>query len=528
MDEPSLVSGFWKSVRRYPAAPALEIGQTSFSYQALASKVQAVARAVQAHDAAASIIGLFCERNLSAYTGILGILTAGKGYMPLNKHYPVARNASMVSQAACTTLVVGMEILPVLETLLQQLGKPMTLIGVGINDFGALPQQFPGCRFITSENYAAGDVIVQTVSEDATAYLLFTSGSTGTPKGVPVTHGNVTAYLAYFLKAYPIKEEDRISQTFDLTFDLSVHDMFVTWWSGACLCGVSDEARFAPAQSIRDYKLTVWFSVPSVGMLLKKFRLLMPDAFPTLRLSLFCGEALPAHIAHDWQQATPRGEVHNLYGPTEATIAIAAYRWDKEHGLDGNKIREGNVSIGHVFPTQRYLLLDAQDCPVQGIGMGELVLAGSQVTPGYWHATDKTRERYIQLPDMPGMTWYRTGDMVMRDQEGWLYFVSRVDHQVKIHGHRVELEEITHVIQKITQEALVCTVAIPSRQQEMAIVTFIASAAGHSGIQILTQCKMHLPSYMIPKRILFLSAMPLNANGKIDRNALHRHATEVL
>jgi amino acid adenylation domain-containing protein len=352
-----------------------------------------------------------------------------------------------------------------------------------------------------------------------TAYLLFTSGTTGTPKGVPVSNANVCAYLDHVLQTWDFNERDRFSQTFDLTFDLSVHDLMVCWLSGACLCIPEEESPLRMAEYIRQQQISVWFSVPSAAVLMNKMRLLRRDAFPELRLSFFCGEPLPETIADKWLEACGGRELVNLYGPTEATIAISSYTWN-EHNKKG---RNGIVSIGKIFSKQHCMLLDTENMkPAEK--EGELCLAGSQVIRAYLHDPKRTEKQFIRLEGYPGKEWYRTGDRVSIDGEGELFYLGRTDNEVKISGYRVNLLEVDAVLARITGSGQVASVLI--EKPGPAIVSFIGAGEGTGQQDIIRACREVLPWYMIPERIIFVDEMPLNVNGKIDRGRLKQMVDE--
>ncbi len=518
----ALIDGFLESAEHFPSRPALVVHGESLSYLDLHRVATKIALAILKHEGVPfSLAAVFAYRSKTAYAGILGILAARKGYVPLNPKFPVERTRRMLLLSGCTVIVAGKECFAQLPRLLPGLDRPLTVILPDTCDAGDLAADCPQHQFVVSKDMPEGNdfSLRPAASPAATAYLLFTSGSTGEPKGVPISQSNVRSYVQYVCDRYDVNERDRFSQEFDLTFDLSVHDMFVCWERGACLFCVPETSVMAPAKFIRDHQLTMWFSVPSVVGLLGKMRLLSPGRFPSLRYSLFCGEPLSAGYAQLWQEAAPNSVVENLYGPTETTIAITQYRWDKARSPA--ECLNGIVPIGWIFEGQHFRLTDREGKMVPIGEAGELCLAGSQVTCGYWNNPQKSEEQFVQLPGAGDMVWYRTGDLVKQDANGCLYYLGRIDHQVKIRGYRVELQEIEAVLRQACGTEQVVCVGWPVHSGGVdGIVAFLSGIGSVDQDRLLARCGEVLPDYMVPKKIYLLDEMPLNPNGKIDRRKL--------
>jgi len=536
--EKGLLSGFLSSFAQHPSRTALEVNHKDYTYQELGSLAAAIASAIeraQPHDRTTA--AFLAYRSITAYAGVLGILASGRGYVPLNPSFPLERTFRMLSLSGTDVLIVGAECLGTFEALLPHLEKPMLVLADDVDLLGDLVHRFPQHRYISyaaqGKNTHPGLVeVTQALAPAAAApaYLLFTSGSTGVPKGVPVSHANVHAYVEYVASRYGVNQNDRFSQMFDMTFDLSVHDMFVAWQRGACVCCVPEKYLMSPADFIRNRQLTMWFSVPSVAMFMSGYRMLKPDSLPGLRYSLFCGEALSATLADQWQKAASNSIVENLYGPTETTIAIAHYRWEATDSPA--KCLNGVVPIGWMFAGQQAAIIPADGCEYEDDGAvrrlqsplcadgvaGELCLCGSQVTQGYLNNPEKTREQYVRIPALGENIWYRTGDLAKRDTDGCLYYLGRIDNQVKILGYRVELGEIDAVLRQAAGTENAVSLPHPLREgRATGVVAFVAGKPQTNEKSILAYCQKHLPDYMLPKRVYFIEEMPLNVNGKIDR-----------
>jgi amino acid adenylation domain-containing protein len=518
----SLIDGFVESADRFPSREALVVDGECVSYLALRGLAGKIASAILQHeDDAFPLVALLAHRSKTAYAGILGILGAGKGYVPLNPKFPIERTRRMLDLSRCGMLIAGTEGFQQLPKLLIEANRPLTVILPDLIDASGLSSDFPQHRFVSSKEMADGDKcsLRPEVNSSSIAYLLFTSGSTGQPKGVPIAQSNVRSYLRYICNRYDVDETDRFSQEFDLTFDLSVHDMFVCWERGACLFSVPETSVMAPAKFIREYQLTMWFSVPSVIGLLARLRLLPTGCFPSLRYSLFCGEPLAGSYAQLWQEAAPNSILENLYGPTETTIAISHYRWNQT-GSSKESVN-GIVPIGWIFDGQECRVIDAERTAVPVGVPGELCLCGSQVTTGYWNEPRKTQEQFLRLPAAGERIWYRTGDIVQQDTNGCLHYLGRVDHQVKIRGYRVELQEIEAVLRKACGAAQVVSIAWPVENGTAdGVVAFVSGVDALDHDQVSAYCSKVLPGYMVPRKIYLCDEMPLNANGKIDRSRL--------
>lgn len=511
-----LISGFMMSAEKFPDRPALDVDNSVYTYKELAQKSLKIAQAINNVSSDNPFVALLGYRSITAYTGIIGILASGKGYMPLNPYFPVERSLSIINLSNTKVLVVGKECEEAFRAILPKLDRPLTIIFPDTKiDDDLLKGSFHSFVFL-KESKGDANPEIPDVDPDSIAYLLFTSGSTGIPKGVPVSHTNVKSFIDYICNRYGINEKDRFSQTADMNFDLSVLEIFPCWEKGACLCCLPKKSIMAPAKYIKDNGLTIWISVPSVGIFMTKMRLLKPNAFPTLRYCLFCGEPLLASSAENWQKAAPNAVVENLYGPTEATVAITTYKWDS------NKspaiCRKGVVPIGWIFEGQKCCLIDHDFNVVQQGEIGELCLSGTQVTKGYFNNPEKTSYHYITLPPFGDSLWYRTGDLALQDDEGCLHYIGRVDNQIKILGYRVELQEIDFVLRNASGSDLAVSVPLSNKDGSVEkIVGFICGGNTTSKEHIMDYCNRFLPNYMIPQDLFFIGSMPLNANGKIDR-----------
>jgi amino acid adenylation domain-containing protein len=516
-----LWEGFVGSSDAFGDRPALCVEGKTLTYDQLREQASCIAASLQSHSeySKTPMTAVFGYRSSTAFAGVLGALMAGNGYVPLNRTFPIERTQIMFERSGCRSIIVDSTSFHQLGKLLDGCREPVLAILPETTDVASCRARWPSHTFLGSRELspeASWDK--PTPDPDAIAYLLFTSGSTGVPKGVMVAHRNVTSYVDYVIERYEISEEDRFSQMFDMTFDLSAADMFVAWERGACVCCPSQKTLINPGSFIRDMQLTIWFSVPSTIAFMKKLGVLKPRQYPSLRVSLFCGEPLPASSAAAWLEAAPNSMVENLYGPTELTIACTLYKWDPSRSPSESEL--GIVPIGYPFPGMNVLVADPNLNEVKPGEEGELLMNGPQMSLGYWKDPEKTAAAFVTPPGKTDV-YYRTGDRVRRPVDGGpLTHLGRFDFQIKVLGHRVELGEIESVVRKLSGLEGVVAVGWP------------LTSSGCSGIEVFLEGQVKqpeslrngtaaiLPDYMVPKRFHCMDRLPRNANGKFDRKAM--------
>jgi amino acid adenylation domain-containing protein len=516
-------SGFLRSFELHPDRPALEVEGHTLTYAELHRRAASLAATLAAETPAGGppLTAVFAYRSVTAFAGVLAALMGGHGYVPLNRTFPAERNQVMFARAGCRAVIVDAESADQLDAVLAGIEEPLLVLLPEADNVQPLRERWPRHTILGRDDLRPPDELEPvSVAPDEIAYLLFTSGSTGIPKGVMVAHRNVTAFVDWAVDRYDVTEDDRLSQTFDMTFDLSAFDMFVAWERGACLCCPSATTLINPGKFIRDAGLTMWFSVPSTGVFMRRLGMLKPNRFPTLRWSLFCGEPLPVEVAREWAEAAPGSMVENLYGPTELTIACTVYRWDPDR--TPTEAAMGVVPIGEPFPAMCALVVDEQLAEVAPGGEGELTLTGPQVTLGYWRDPEKTAAAFV-VPRGQDAIHYRTGDRVRRPEgDGPLVYLGRMDHQVKVLGHRVELGEVEAVLREESGvDAVIAVGWPPTPSGAGGIVAFVGDeSVDVDGLRARVGAR--LPAYMVPRTVYLLRELPLNANGKFDRKELRQ------
>lgn len=530
----SLFDLFLASQAAHGNRPAIWVEGRSSTYDELyhaAARLAGTLERARSRDAAAPQpqCGLLVNRTGTAYAAVIASLMGGGVYVPLNPNFPSERLRDIVAASEIDAVVVDQRSMTAAELLLATVERPLTVLLPDTAEPAAWFAHAPQHRYITRAEIEGGAPALPAADRplDDGAYLLFTSGSTGTPKGVLITHENALTYVRNVTDRYRPGPEDRFSQVFDFSFDLSVHDMFVAWGAGACLYCAPEGSLIGIGEFIRRCGLTFWLSVPATAAFMRQMRMLKPGSYPTLRWSLFCGEALPMALARAWQDAAPNSTVENLYGPTEATVAFTAYRLPKQRSAELDAMQ--TVPIGLPLQNQRVMVIGEDLKPLPDGEAGELCLGGTQVAHGYWRARERTAERFAapDCTEAAGIRWYRTGDLAVMSREHGLLFRGRMDRQTKIRGFRVELMEVENAMRAAAGADTVGAVPWPLGEGGLAlgIVGFV-SGARKTADEIIAACRDRLPAYMVPSHVYHLDKWPLNANGKTDYKPLGEFLTQ--
>ncbi|MEU1130690.1 amino acid adenylation domain-containing protein [Streptomyces sp. NPDC005900] len=490
----TLYASFLDTVRRHPAETALEVDEHVLTYAELAAVVDGLAGRLTVGPGAR--VGLLASRSLAAYAGYLAILRRGATVVPLNPKFPPQRIESIAEQAGLGLLLVDEGLDAAVVAAARESAKRLSVATLVESDRTlTAPSTGP------APGPCAGSV-------DDVAYIVFTSGSTGRPKGVPIRHRNVVDYVRHHVDRYESAPGCRFSQISDLTFDMSVFDLFVCWAGGAALVVPSAAEVLDPAAFVGARGITHWFSVPYVVTLANRLKLLPPGAMPGLRRSLFGGEQLTFEQARVWADAAPGSTIDNMYGPTELTVTVTSYRLPADRD-QWPTTSNGSVPIGTPHPAMEYTLLD-----------DELCVRGPQRFDGYFDPSDNIGRFHPSAGHEPAESdWYRTGDVVSVEEDGVLVHRGRLDQQVKFRGYRMELPEIEAKLRAApgVEDAVVVHQASGGNGGRLVAVY---TGERTSPAALTKELRVKLAPYMVPSRFIWAERLPTNANGKIDRRRL--------
>ncbi|MCY9030785.1 non-ribosomal peptide synthetase [Bacillus inaquosorum] len=491
----NIVSLFEKQAAEHPEHLAVVYGHSQLTYRDLNEKAErTAAMLIKQGVRTGDIVGLMLDRSPDMIIGILSILKAGGAYLPIDPEYPQERISFMLNDS----------------------GAEMLLTERGQNK----PADYNGPILYINEvenDSIPADLKIQTLA-DQPAYVIYTSGTTGQPKGVIVEHRNVISLLKHQNLPFKFGHEDVWTLFHSYCFDFSVWEMFGALLNGSTLVVVSKETARDPHAFrllLKKERVTVLNQTPTAF-----YGLMHEDQNHTDRLNIryviFGGEALQSCMLQSWNKKYPDTDLINMYGITETTVHVTFKK------LSAADIAKNKSNIGRPLSTLQAYVMDAH-MNLQPIGVpGEMYIGGEGVARGYLNRDELTADRFVPNPYLPGDRLYRTGDLAKRLSNGELEYLGRIDDQVKVRGHRIELGEIQAALLQlpIVKEAAVITRT--DEQGQAAIYAYIVTkdqqAANAS--EIRTSLKTMLPDFMLPARLIQIDSIPLTVNGKLDQKAL--------
>jgi L-proline---[L-prolyl-carrier protein] ligase len=497
--------------QRAPDRPAVISGAGSVTYAELDRRSSTIAHALADHGVrTGDRVGLLLEKSPEALAGIYGILKAGATYVPLDEQAPIPRLAYITRDAGIECLITSVDRAADWPRLIGA-GAPLrTLIAAGEGE--ADPAGTTCVPWSALDTYP-DEPPDRATDADRLAYILYTSGSTGEPKGVMLSHRNGLAFVDWAAHEVGIVAEDRLSSHAPLHFDLSTFDLFAAAWGAASVTLVPREASVFPielARFIREARITVWYSVPSILTLLVLRGGLERGAFDELRAVLFAGEVFPSRYLLALMKLIPQARFLNLYGPTETNVCT----WHEVR--HGDSLEDG-VPIGRAIAGVQLAIEGADGRAVERGAVGELLVRGPTVMHGYWGDAERTART---LSFDGGERTYRTGDLVRESDGGALMFLGRRDAQIKTRGYRVELGEIETALYGLAAVVECAVVAIPDDAITNRLKAFVVTREPLTGAELAAHCRERLPRYMIPDEFEFSDGLPKSSTGKIDRRRL--------
>ncbi|MEJ2767903.1 non-ribosomal peptide synthase/polyketide synthase [Mycetohabitans sp. B46] len=488
---------FEAQAEKTPHHVAIVFGQQQCSYYELNTRANQLAHYLRTLGVGPEVIvGVYIERSIDMLVGVLGILKAGGAYLPLDPNYPAERIAYMLGNANVPVLITQSH----LEAQLPDIQAQRVRIDTDWARIAAQPHHAPQSG----------------ASPHHLAYVIYTSGSTGRPKGVMVDHYAVSSRLHAGQQLLSLRSDDHCLQQISLSFDASIEEIFLPLMAGATLV-MADPTIQMDASRLAALMAQQHISVIDITPAMLEQLCATESAADCrhLRLVLCGAEALSSAVLHACQTAFPNAALHNLYGPTEGVINALAWPATPLAASE-------TPPLGRPIAHTRVYVLDRALQPVPIGVTGELYIGGPALARAYLGRPDLTAERFVANPFEQGTQLYRTGDLVRWRADGQLEYLGRADHQIKLRGFRIELSEIESVLAKypgIAQATLSLREDRPGNKQ---LVAYWVTAAGHTitPVELKTYLGQILPSYMMPAAFVQLDALPLTANGKIDRQAL--------
>lgn len=493
---PGIIERFAQACLGSAEKPAVIAADATLSYGQLGERVVRLARQLRARGVGREdVVAVALNRSSSLVTALLGTMSTGAAYLPIDVDYPRDRIDYMLDDAAPTLVLT--------DSATAGIGAGRAELN--LDELDALDE-----RPVEQQDLTA---LMRTPVGDDAAYIIYTSGSTGRPKGVVVTTAALAAFLQQMHDDFALASGDRLLSVTTISFDIAALELYLPLASGATVVLANRDQVRDPAQL---HGLAVQHSCTHLQATPSLWRPLLesyPHGFADIT-ALVGGEALPADLAREMVRACR--SVTNVYGPTEVTIWASS-------ALFGSVPPTDSITIGRPFTDVGALVLDADLQAVADGVAGELYLAGAQLARGYQGRAALTASRFVAHPrGLVGERMYRTGDVVTRDSNGRLFFVRRADDQVKVNGFRIELGEVEAQLTGIAGVARAAAVVRPDAAGRQRLLAYLVAAEGHALDTRAVRAELveRVPGHFVPHVLTEIPAIPLTLNGKVDRAAL--------
>lgn len=494
------------AAQRHPRRPALRTSAATVTHARLADNAAATAALLTARGVGpGDMVAVACEKGTAQITAVLGVSLSGAGYLPVEPSWPAARVAAVCERAGVRHALTGRGV------------KTDWPDGVTAHRLTAAGRPARGAA-------TAGSAVPAVVPRpDDLAYTIFTSGSTGSPKGVEIQHRAARTTVDDIVDRFNIGPEDRVLALSALSFDLSVFDVYGVLGAGGCLV-LPEPARQRDPQHWLElagrHGVTVWNTAPALLEMLVEYAEMEPDeattALSSLRLVMLSGDWIPLTLPDRLRRLAPQAKVMSLGGATEASI------WSITYPVERTDPDWVSIPYGRALRGQSFLVLDEDGGPCPVGEAGELFIGGDGLARGYTADPAQTAERFAVHPVL-GRRLYRTGDLGRWTADGTIEFLGRVDRQVKIRGHRIELGEVEAVLARhpSVRQCVVSSVRGPDgRPRLVAHLSPRGASEPPTAEELADGLRERLPDYMVPSRFVILDQLPVTANGKIDHAAL--------
>lgn len=486
-----------RSAQRFPDKAAYVDETRSITFGQLRREAFLVASALLRSEYHKQPVVVFLDKSCACVSSFLGVACSGNFYSPVDIHMPTQRIKKIMDTLHPRAIITDLENKAQAEEF--ACGAEILLFENILNE--------------TAREDAVLTAIGQTLDTDV-LYVLFTSGSTGTPKGVIIPHRGVVDFMEWNAECYGYDENIIVANQSPLYFSVSVFDIYQTLRNGGTTHLISPQMYAFPALLMRymfDNHINMLNCVPSALSMVAALNALKEPFLPELKIVLFGGESISMRHLNKWREAYPDVMFINQYGPTEVTDTCTYYVLDRPFA------ETDTLPIGHPCKNMEVFLLDDDGKPVPDGEIGEIYVRGTGLAYGYYNDPEKTAMNFVQNPmhDHYPEIVYRTGDLARRNDRGELVFAGRKDFQIKHRGHRIELGEIETMTATIDR---VKSCACQYDVKKARIVLFYVGAI--DPVEIIARLKTLLPEYMVPGKATRLEEMPLNPNGKIDRQRL--------